>query len=318
MTPFGVEFLHLIATFGSIMKDGNQLQTSALTDVATFWSTHPCNSALSSEADRRDYFLDIEQQRYKAEPHIPSVARFDEFSDRDVLEIGCGVATDGRRFAACAANYVGINLDEGSTALAREAFAVFGLSATVEQMNAEQMSFPDESFDHVYSFGVIHHSPDPPAIVNQMMRVLRPGGSFTVMLYNRTSINYLFEIMFLRKMLRHALRPDIAPRLLAKLTGLDPAILQRHREILLEGNMTHDRWVSINTDGPDCPLARVYNAREALALFSHAGFADLQTYVRFFDARHYGRMQRMFPASLIRFLGNHWGWHRMVEGRKPL
>lgn len=300
------------------MSKGTPSQQPGLLDVAAFWSAHPCNSALSFSADRREYFLEIERQRYHAEPHIPSVARFDDFNGRDVLEIGCGVATDGRRFAACGARYVGINLDDGSTELAREAFSVFGLPGRVEQMNAEQLVFPDESFDHIYSFGVIHHSPEPSAIADHMMRVLRPGGTFTAMLYNRSSVNYLFEIMFLRKFLRQALRPSGAPRFLARLTGLDEAKLRRHREILHAGNMTHDRWVSINTDGPDCPLARVYDTNGALVLFAQAGFVGLRTYVRFFDARHYGRVKCLFPDSLVRLLGNHCGWHRMVEGQKPL
>lgn len=290
----------------------------ALEDVAAFWSEHPCNSALSDADDRREYFLDIERQRYAAEPHIPGVARFADFAGRDVLEIGCGVGTDGRRFAACGAHYTGINVDEGSTALAREAFGVFGLPGRVVRMNAEQMEFPDASFDHVYSFGVLHHSPHPEHIAAQMARVLRPGGTFTVMLYNRSSVNYRFEIMVLRKAMRHALRPRRAPAILARLTGLDRAKLERHREILLEGNMTPERWVSINTDGPDCPLARVYDAAEATTLFRGAGFEDLRTWVRFFDARHYGRLGRAFPDALVHALGDRWGWHRMVEGRKPL
>ena len=150
-----------------------------------------------------------------------------------------------------------------------------------------------------------------------MMRVLRPGGTFTVMLYNRNSINYRLEIMGLRKLLRHALRPRRAPEIIARLTGLDAAKLERHRQILLEGNMTPERWVSINTDGPDCPLARIYNHREAVELFEQAGFVDLRSTVRFFDARHYGGVGRLIPSRLVEILGNHWGWHRMVEGRKP-
>ena len=290
---------------------------SALSEVAAFWSAHPCNSALSTAADRREYFSDIENRRYVAEPHIPAVARFGYFEGKDVLEIGCGVGTDGRRFSACGAKYIGINLDSGSTTLAREAFTVFGLPGRVEQMNAEQIEFPDSSFDHVYSFGVLHHSPQPIAIARQMMRVLRPGGTFTVMLYNRNSINYRLEIMGLRKVMRHILRPRGAPGIIARLTGLDAAKLERHRQILMEGHMTPERWVSINTDGPDCPLARVYNRREAVELFEKAGFIDLRSTVKFFDARHYGRLGRLIPPALVEVLGNRWGWHRMVEGRKP-
>lgn len=282
--------------------------------VEQFWSSNPCNSRLSTSDDRQRYFLEIAQERYKHEPHIPEIARFEDFYGKRVLEIGCGVGTDGRHFSFCGADYVGINLDAGSTELAREGFRVGGYAGRIEQMNAEEMTFREE-FDHIYSFGVLHHSPRPESIAANMYHALKVGGTFTVMLYNRSSINYRLEIMVLRKLFRYALYPSWSPALVSKL-GLNRDKLEHHRKIMLAGGMTHDRWVSINTDGPDCPLARVYSAREACRLFSDAGFSKLRTYSRFFDARHYGKLSRLIPGFAVRFLGNRFGWHRIVEGSK--
>src|SRR5919198_1237320 len=106
-----------------------------------------------------------------------------------------------------------------------------------------------------------------------MFRVLKPGGTISVMVYNKSSINYYVEIMFLRKILRYALLPSFSPRFIARLTGFSEEKLRRHREILFSEKMTPQRWVSINTDGPDCPLSCVYSSKRILDLFSSAGFS---------------------------------------------
>ena len=285
--------------------------------VADFWSQAPCGSQTSDAADRRTYFREIEERRYRNEPHIPEVARFGDFAGQRVLEVGCGVGTDGRQFAKAGANYKGINLDEGSTQLAQEAFQLFGLPGTVLQKDAEALDFDDNSFDHVYSFGVIHHSPNTETIVQHMYRVLKPGGTLTVMVYNRDSINYRLEIMVLRKIMRYALWPSFAPRWISAVLKLERDKLERHRQIMMQESMTAERWLSINTDGPDCPLAKVYSASEAKRMFRDAGFDRISTCVRFFDARHFGRLGRLLPVSVVKCLGEKAGWHLMVFARKP-
>lgn len=282
--------------------------------VKDFWNQNPCNSRLSDAADPRQRYTEIESERYKWEPHIRSVVRAADFTGKKVLEIGCGVGTDGRQFAMAGAEYVGINLDEGSTKEASEAFRAFGLPGIILQANAETMQL-GERFDHIYSFGVIHHTEHPSFIAANMHRHLKDGGTFTVMLYNRASVNYWLEIMFLRKLMRYALYPSWAPSLFSKL-GISRQKLEKHREIMLQGSVSHDRWVSMNTDGPECPLARVYSAREATELFRQAGFRQVRTYCRFWDTRHYGKLSKLIPGGLVSLVANRWGWHRMIEGVK--
>ena len=287
-------------------------------DVKTFWNANPCQSTLSDHAERLRYFEEIRERRYRGrEWHVPTIARFDQFRDRDVLEIGCGIGTDGVEFARNGARYVGVDLTPNAIGLARERFALYGLDGRFEVANGEaRLPFPDESFDHVYSFGVIHHSPRSEAIVDEIYRVLRPGGSFTLMVYNRTSINYYIEIMFLRKLLRHALRPRFMPRLLARVTGLPEWKLDGHRQVLVEkGRLSKQAWISMNTDGPFCPLAKVYGRREAAELLR--SFGQVRQEVWEFNSDHWPVLGKLLPMRVERAIGRLWGWHRVVYGTKP-
>jgi ubiquinone/menaquinone biosynthesis C-methylase UbiE len=233
-----------------------------------------------------------------------------------VLEIGCGIATDGLEFAKNGANYTGVDLTPQSVELAKERFGLFGVPGRFEVANAEEkLPFADNSFDHVYSFGVIHHSPAPEKIVREIHRVLKPGGSFTVMLYNRTSINYYVEIMFLRRVFRRLLLPSFMPRLIATVTGFDQWKLEGHRKIIIERkNMSKQDWISMNTDGPFCPLARVYNRSEAADLFKD--FKNVRQEVWEFNVEHWSFIGRAIPSSVARWIGRQWGWHRMIYGQK--
>src|SRR5690348_10023789 len=141
--------------------------------VRQFWNANPCNSALSHEEDRRKYFEEITCKRYQGRDwHIPTTAHFDLYRGKDVLEIGCGIGTDGFEFAKRGARYVGIDLTENSVAIAKERFHLFKIEGTFKVVNAEQgLPFDSQSFDHIYSFGVIHHSPKTEAIVDEMHRV---------------------------------------------------------------------------------------------------------------------------------------------------
>jgi ubiquinone/menaquinone biosynthesis C-methylase UbiE len=285
-------------------------------EVKEFWNANPCQSDLSAEQDRRRYFEEISQKRYgRREWYVPKVANFAAYRDKKVLEIGCSIATDGLEFAKHGAHYTGIDLTPASIEIARERFELFDVPGQFEVVNAEErLPFPDATFDHVYSWGVIHHSPKPERIVSEIYRVLRPGGTFTVMLYNRSSINYYVEIMCLRKLFRYLLRPKFMPALLARVTGFDRWKLEGHRDALKK-KLTHDEWVSMNTDGPFCPLARVYSQREAASLFS--AFDSVKQEVWEFNVDHWPFIRKVIPVPVERWIGRHCGWSRIIYGTKP-
>lgn len=288
-------------------------------DVKEYWDANPCNSDYSAQQERKKYFEEISQRRFHGrEWHVPEIAKFAEFKNKDVLEIGCGIATDGQEFAKNGARYVGIDLTPNAIKLSKERFELFNLKGTFEVVNAEDpLPFPNSSFDHIYSFGVIHHTPNPEKIVNEMYRVLRPGGTFNVMLYNRSSINYYAEIMFLRKLFRWLLYPEFMPGLISKVTGFSEWRLRGHRELITKKvKMAKEEWITINTDGPYCPLSRVYNKKEAAELFKI--FNDIKMDVWEFNTDHWSFIGKLIPMKAARRIGRMWGWHRIIYGRKPL
>jgi ubiquinone/menaquinone biosynthesis C-methylase UbiE len=292
------------------------LMNASIGEVKGFWDANPCQSDLSSEQDPRRYFEEIARKRYQGrEWHVPIIAQFTAFRGKDVLEVGCGIATDGLEFARNGARYIGVDLTPKSIELARKRFGLFGVPGRFEVANAEErLPFPDYSFDHVYSFGVIHHSPVPEKIVHEIYRVLRPGGTLTVMLYNRSSINYYIEIMFLRKVFRWCLLPAFMPGLLAAVTGFDRWKLEGHRDMLRK-KITKEQWVSMNTDGPFCPLARVYDRRETAILFKD--FENVRQEIWEFNVDHWSVIGRAIPHRIAQWIGRRYGWHRMIYARKP-
>jgi ubiquinone/menaquinone biosynthesis C-methylase UbiE len=291
-------------------------ETPTIATVRTFWEQNPCGNETSSSSDRLAYFKEVQEHRYGIAPFIPRVAKFGTYAGKRVLEIGCGMGTDGSQFAEGGADYVGVDLTEAAARLARENLALRGVPGETMAANAEHLPFPDESFDHVYSFGVIHHTENPDAVIAEIRRVLKPGGTLTVMLYNRTSINYYVEIMALRKLGRAILRPSFAPRLLGRLLGLSPEKLEGHREQLMRiPKPTPLQWISMNTDGPECPLARVYSAREVQELFG--AFGSVRTDVHFFDPTHWPFIGRLMSDRLVRWIGERAGWNRMIYAVKP-
>jgi hypothetical protein len=134
------------------------------------------------------------------------------------------------------------------------------------------------------------------------------------MLYNRASINYAVEIMFLRKLGVRLLSVPGSIALLARM-GLPRQKLLRHAELnRRRKQMSDEEWLSRNTDGPDNPYSRVYSAAEAAELLTAFRIKNNEAY--FFDYRHWGVLGRLLPRKVREALGRRWGWHRVVHAQK--
>ena len=258
---------------------------------------------------------EVERERYILEPDILELAAFESWRDRDVLEAGCGIATDGAQFARAGARYTGVDFSPTALRLARERFEKYGLAGRFEPASLAELPFEDGSFDLVYSMGVVHHIPDAAAVVAEFHRVLRPGGRAIVMLYHRDSFNYRFTILGLRRALVVMLLLPRGVERVARLTGEPREVLDGHRELLHEHGRRYlaDRqlFLSNNTDGPGNPLSNVYSRAEAERLF-HA-FAQVRTTVRFLHLRSYPGGRRISHTKPATVLGNRWGWHLWVD-----
>lgn len=159
--------------------------------IAEYWDRRPCNIRHSRQPlGSREYFDEVEQRKYRVEPHIPDFAEFARWRGKRVLEIGCGIGTDAVNFARANADYVGLELSRESLAIARKRFEVFGLEGRLLQGNAENLEEAlgdSPPFDLIYSFGVLHHTPDPGRALNGARKFLAPDGELRIMLYAEPS-----------------------------------------------------------------------------------------------------------------------------------
>lgn len=147
----------------------------------------------------KEWFEAIENHRYKVEPFIHSIAQFTRHRGKRVLEIGVGAGTDHLQWARVGTDLYGVDITEAGIETTKKRLEVYELSSTLQRIDAETLPFPDEFFDVVYSWGVIHHSEHPESIIKEIKRVLQPSGEFYGMLYQRPSLTTL------RVWVKHAL-----------------------------------------------------------------------------------------------------------------
>ena len=164
--------------------------SSSIDDVRAFWDARPCNIRHSQlEVGTKGYFDEVDKRRYFVEPHIPKFAEFKKYRGKKVLEVGCGIGTDAVSFAREGCVYTGTELSENSLKLAKKRFEVYGLQGNFHCLNAEYLSekLGNQTFDLVYSFGVIHHSPSPHKIVSEIAKLMQGGAELKIMVYAKNS-----------------------------------------------------------------------------------------------------------------------------------
>jgi len=160
--------------------------------IINYWNKQPCNIKHSSyEVGTRVYFEEVEKRKYFVESHIPTFAEFEKWKGKKVLEIGCGIGTDAVNFAKHGADYTGIELSNVSLELTKKRFDVFGLTGAffnIDAQDLDALSTVGRDFDLIYSFGVIHHSPNPQKIIDNCLQLLKPdGGMLKLMVYAENS-----------------------------------------------------------------------------------------------------------------------------------
>ena len=168
----------------------------SISEVYNYWNNRPCNIRHSKkEIGSREYFEEVTQRKYLVEPHILDFAKFQKYKGKDVLEVGCGIGTAAHSFIEAGANYTGIDLTDASIKLAKQRLKVFDLSGRLITGNIEEINNIDyKKFDLVYSFGVLHHTPNITKAIENIYNLLKPGGEFKLMLYAKNSWKY-FEIV---------------------------------------------------------------------------------------------------------------------------
>lgn len=166
-------------------------------EVHNFWNKQSCGTQFTNkEKYSKEFFEEIELDRYTKEPEILSFAQFNTGKGKKVLEVGVGAATDFLQWAKNGAELYGIDLTPEAVAHAQHRLELYGCSAKdIKVADAENLPFDDIFFDIVYSWGVIHHSPDTPKALKEIIRVLKPAGKAKLMVYNRKSVlAYVFWV----------------------------------------------------------------------------------------------------------------------------
>jgi SAM-dependent methyltransferase len=157
-------------------------------EVRSFWEEEPCGSSHAEAAEGSpEFFAQVERSRTDLEPFIADYADFEGSKGKRLLEIGAGLGTDLVRFARAGAHVTGVDLTEHSARLVRRRLELEGLDGEVLVADAERLPFEDDAFDKVYSWGVLHHTPDSERAFREALRVLRVGGETCIMLYARRS-----------------------------------------------------------------------------------------------------------------------------------
>lgn len=166
-----------------------------MNDVSHYWDKNVDNWKVANhlESGTQAFFEEVERYRFEKLDYLTDAVDFGGFNDKRVLDVGCGLGTDLSRFAKNGAITTGIDIAPRAVELAMANFAQRGLSGDFEVMDGQAMSFADSSFDFVYCHTVLHFTTDPAAMIKEIHRVLKPGGSAVMMMINRRSWLYLMH-----------------------------------------------------------------------------------------------------------------------------
>jgi ubiquinone/menaquinone biosynthesis C-methylase UbiE len=255
------------------------------------WSEDPCGEVYGREYEfgTREFFDAVERHRYtEYAPWMPEVMGFNQFKGARLLEIGCGMGTDLLQFARGGARVTGADLTPRSVEISKKRFRLYDTPASFIITDGERLPFADESFDVVYSNGVLHHTPGTDVAIREAHRVLRPGGTAKVMLYHRNSLAYWGELFFRR--------------------GLLGGELLRGRSM----NEVMSKWVEISSAGAR-PLVKVYSRRQARDLFKM--FSEVKTEVEQIT-RPELRFLKNIPESIFLRLRRSLGWNVIITAKK--
>lgn len=279
---------------------------SKLKKVEDYWNENLCGSHfIPEEYPSKEFFEQYRKFRQKKAHHLDRLIKWESARDKDVLEIGLGIGADAARWAAWAKSFTGIDLTMKSVEATRLHFKYLNLKGNVYQGDTENLSLRDDSFDIVYSHGVLHHTPDIQRAFKEIHRVLKSDGRLILMLYAKESFNYWIRIQtYMRLRL-------IGEILKNKLRMNNPELWARHIRNLKSRGWSYLSWKKFPhrcTDGPDCEIANIFSKKKIVRMLREGGFQI----ERMTKAHFPIRMNPQGESRLAKYLG----FHRFIWARK--
>jgi len=270
-------------------------QETSVQQVKDYWNSRPCNIRHSTKpVGTREYFDEVEARKHFVEPHIPTFAEFERWNGKKVLEIGCGLGTAMINFARSGAQVTAVDLSDESLKLAKQRAEVYDLSDRISfyHGNAEELNqwLPPETYDLIYSFGVIHHTPHPERVIEQIRSYVKPGSTVKIMVYYRYSWKVLWILLTYGK-----------------------GQFWRINELVARYSEAQE----------GCPITYVYSKQEAKELMSGFEILSMEVdhifpyYIPDYKQYKYTKVWyfRWMPHFLFRWLEKTLGWHLCVTAR---
>jgi 2-polyprenyl-3-methyl-5-hydroxy-6-metoxy-1,4-benzoquinol methylase len=139
------------------------------------------------------------------EPHIPEFADFHRcWKGKHVLDIGCGIGTDSTSFALAGAFVHGFDYSPRSVELAKAQARCYGVQdrCSFEVADIQNYAIPrfinyaiHREYDLLWSFGVLHHTPDPQRALAKVSQLAANGCELQIMLYHKRSYKALLAAL---------------------------------------------------------------------------------------------------------------------------
>lgn len=273
---------------------------STIEQVKAFWNKRPCNIKHSSEnVGSYEYFEDVRKKRYFVEPHIKEFADFSRWKGKKVLEIGCGIGTDTIEFALAGAQVTAVDLSCESLMIAKQRAKVYGVedNITFYQGDAEELSefVPLDLYDLVYSFGVIHHTPDPGNVLWNIDKYIDEISEVRIMLYHKRSWRVL-EILW-----------NTPIKYISKKNLNNIIALQSEAQT-------------------GCPITYTYTKKQAKELIEDNSLLIENIEIKHvfpYRVKDYKEQRyvkkwyfRFMPKLLFNYLSSKFGWHLCITARK--
>lgn len=259
------------------------------------WTAVPCGTNYAGAPPlTREYFEEIDDYRYRTHPWIREAIHRFPIQGRRVLEIGYGAGADHMQLIGRGGEVYGIDLTEENFKVTSARLKQAGLAGRLRTGDAESLPFENDFFEFVYSFGVVHHTPDSERVIREIYRVLKPGGRAYITVYNKNSIFFWWTTFLVNFVLRGGWRVRTLNQQIS----------------LIEHPNSNENLV-----------IRLYTKRQFSDLFKNVGFESVTAYVRHLipgDIAYLGSLYRRQDTSsrVLDLVGRRFGWYIVVEARK--